>query len=276
MARIYKRKVKKTYRKKRVVKRGGLTDLQKMQVRKLMGRNLEKKTQYYESGNIQMANFGNTTLRSNNTVMICPNAVTLSIGQGTAQNQRVGNSIRTKYADFRFSLRVLPYNATSNSVPQPQICAVYIWSIKSAVGQELSDAQSIASSTVLQQGSTSVGFQATLGNYLSDINKDEVILHKRYIFKVGAATYAANTGTQANYFSNSNNDFKMTILKKVNITKFLAKEYKFNDSNNNVTSGRTLFATFVPMDFDGGVPADTTAAVPMDFEYRLNYTYTDA
>lgn len=266
MARFYRRRPRsrKAYRKRKTFDQ---------KVKAIVRRQQETKDKKYDSGILTMKNFANSN-PSSNTIELTPNSSTLAISQGTAESQRIGNMISTQKAYIKLRMSPLPYNGTSNSIPIPQIICIVIWSIKES-SQTLASAQSIAQNDILQNNNSDGGFSGSLTDWMRDFNTDLITVHKKMYVKCGASVYSSNTGNQANQFNYANNDFPLTVLKNIDITKYYPKRIRFND-NDNDGNARNVFLTVSPMDADGGANPDGTSAVPMEWEYGLHLKYKDA
>ncbi len=267
-------KSKRTFYRKRAAKKTKPTKSLKTYVKRFINRQLETKDKKYQTPTLEMANFANTTDRDNNTIELTPNSSTLAIQQGTAESQRVGNRITTTSAYLKLRIFPNPYDAVSNSVPIPQVVMGIIWSIK-AQDQTLNNAQAIAANYILQNNNASSGFQGNLSDWMRDYNTDMIKVHKVFNLKVGASAYNNNSGVQNNVYNFTNNDFKLCILKTINLTKFYPKKVNFNDADNDANS-KSLYLTLSPCDADGGSNASTTSAIPLQWEYGLHLRYKDA
>lgn len=267
-------KSKRTFYRKRAVKKTKPTKSLKTYVKRFYNRQLETKDKKYQTPTLELANFANTSLRGNNTIELTPNSSTLAIQQGTAESQRVGNRVTTASAYLKLRIFPEPYDSIKNSLPIPQVVMGIIWSIK-AQDQTLSNAQAIAANYILQNNNSSSGLSGDLSDWMRDLNTDIIKVYKVFTFKVGAAAYNNNTGVQNNMYNFTNNDFKLCVLKKINLTKFFPKRIIFNDNDNDANS-KSLYLTLSPMDADGGVNIDGVNAVPLQWEYGLHLRYKDA
>lgn len=233
----------------------------------------EKKEANLVQGIGDLYNVSNTANFGSNTIALTPYTGILGIGQGAAQNQRVGNKIKITKALIKMMIVPKPYDATSNSVPTPQVVNVFIWSPK-GVSRDITDARFIAANSFFNNGASVYGLTGNMRDYLYTINDDTVVLHARYTIKVGSQSYSLNTGAQDNAFNYTNNDFKMCAIKTIDYTKFLASQYTFNDISQTPNEP-PIYMTISPVDFDGGANADTTNAIPLQWEFFMKTKYTD-
>lgn len=242
-------------------------------IKKEILRLAEKKTLNYGGGVQDVANFANTGAVASNTIPLTPYTGYMNVSQGTSSAGRIGNKIKITNANIKLMFAPNPYNATSNSIPTPQVLNVYIWKAANLTA-DITAARFIASNSFLQNSNASFGLTGNLRDYLFAINKDQVKILRKYTLKLGASSYTLNTGTQDNSFNYNNNDFKSCIIKTIDYTSLLDPEYTFNDAAT-LTSQQPIFITVSPNDFDGGIATDTTAALPCMWEWVMNYEFTD-
>jgi len=254
---------KRTYRKKPARQ---VSASVKKYVKRVIHSQVENKVQNVSASNA----FGNI---NNDPALgmypMCPYTGLWSIGQGVTQNTRVGNKIKVRRVTLNYTIRPNPYNVTTNAIPQPCEVELYLGRLKQASGilpTNLDVAQ------LYQLGNSALAPQGNLLDLISDINTDFWTIKKRWRHKVGYADY---TGSGPNVVTQyySNNDFKLNIVKKMDITKFCPKTITFNDSTNS-PMGDNLFFFFQAVASQG----DTFAAVqePMRIDYWVSFTYEDA
>lgn len=237
----------------------------------------KKNVRYTPNATLDLANAVNTGSPgfSDNVITLTPSSGTYTIAQGSTQGTRIGNEVRVNKVDLRLQVFPAPYNATSNTIPMPQVIIGYIFGMK-GINVALSNAQFTTSVTgdFFDNGASSSGFQGNIVDYMGIPNKDQVIIYKRFVMKLGAASYTSNTGQQANQFSFTNNDFKMCCLKTIDLTRYFPKVIKFNDTGTPSLT-KQLYCVLSPVDADGGANADGAAALPCLWNYIINLYYTD-
>jgi len=200
---------------------------------------------------------------------ITPYTGYLTISQSVFQNGRIGNSIKIKKAMLRYVLRPNGYNVDSNPFPAPTQVDMYLGRTRICPGD-----QPIAAdfNSLYQSGSASLAPVGSLNDLVSEVNSDYFTIKKRWSHKIG---YANNQGTGAinanQYFAN--NDFKLNVVKKLNITKLVPKTLKFNDSTG-VVQGPGLFFWYQAVNAGGGVNASTV--LPCHITFWIDLTYEDA
>lgn len=271
----YYPKKKTAYRKKSYTKSKSKISKKTLTkfVKKVLKRQLEKKTQQFSAA-YSMSNASNLSF-SNNTQPLTPTTSSLVITQGVGQGARLGNEVSVTGATLNLMMFPNPYTISENTVPMPQGIELFIWSVKGDT-QTLAGARTITTTNFFQNGSSSTGFSGNNFDHMVKPNLDKVTPYFHGYYKLGAANYQTNTGTQANQFSFANNDYKLNHNVKVNLMeKGFPKKLIWNDNTDTATS-RQLFFTISPWDCDGGANADTITAVPCNFEYIVEVEYTDA
>lgn len=107
---------------------------------------------------------------------------------------------------------------------------------------------------------------------ISDVNRNQFQIFYDKVVKLGYAT-AEGTGNNAGQQYFANNDYKFNIMRKINITKMLAKTYGYNDSTTDPSSGRALFIWFFYANADGG--AQNTNYKQANIAINVDYTFDE-
>lgn len=251
-------------------------DVEKIVDQKL-NRQVETKIIKHQSY-VSLAGALNTGAFNNNVLLLTPNATYMNILQGNGQSNRIGNKVHTYKYNFKFMLSTLPYNATTNSVPMPQFVMMYIFALKQS-NQSLANAQgacqSGAGGQFFQNNASSQGFTGNIIDWLSDVNKDSITIYKKKKYRLGAAVYSSNTGSQANSYNFANNDFPLIAMDSLDLTKYMPKSLHYDDTTAT-TNARHVYVVFSPVPHDGNAWTDTTVAVPSVLDYQMTYQYKDA
>lgn len=250
-----------------------LTDIVKALCKREIDKTTELKTATVTSAVLDLPNYANSNT-DNNVIPLVPDSSALTISQGTAASQRIGNTIRVRKVYLHLSLFPSPYNATENSVPIPQDVICYIFSLRANESSQLAAVRTFCGSSFFDAGGSVQGFSGDLSDFMKRPNTDAVIVHKRFLLKLGAANYETNTGTQANNFSYANNDYKLNCIRRMDITKFIPKNIKFEDTATTIQNN-PVYLVMSPCPCDGGAAADTTSAIPCTYSYGLTYEFTD-
>lgn len=239
----------------------------------------EKKTQGY-GGAVDVHATNGISWVSQNIIPLTPYSGYLQIQQGVKNGERLGNKV--KLSKFKLRLSVLPriYSATNNPCPRPVILKVWLVTMKEGAGTTKEDLGTIAASNWLQAAS---GLNIALSGSMIDLvypyNTEALTIHKAWEFKIGRMTMTwgdtggAPAGSQMagnSYFAN--NDFKSYGHMSVDITKYLPKNWTW-DENLTYYNGKPYYVVFdcVPAD---GVPLFDGESI-VRVHYRLDCKYTD-
>jgi len=238
----------------------------KKYVKAAISRNIEDKSVQINGG----VSFGNVNESPDfNAYPMCPLAGYWTIAQGVGAGNRIANSLRVKSAHLNYILRPNPYSATTNPTCVP--CEVQL--MLGHVKQKPSDIPLPADiSQIFQSGNSTYLPLGNLRDMIAIVNKDYWVIKKRWTEKVG---FAINDGTGANATEQfiANNDFKLNVKKRINITKMMPSHFTFNDTNQTTTS-KNLFFMFQAVGANGGTFGVT--ALPVNIEYWLDLVYEDA
>jgi len=264
-----KRSVRKPRVARRRVVRGrksGVSSAVKAYVKRTIHSNIENKTMSVNYAGL----FGNSVANpSMYSYPITPYTGYLTISQGGGQNARIGNEIKIRKAYLRYVLRPASYNIDSNPSPAPVHVDMYLGRTRVASGD-----QPIAAdfNFLYQSGSASLAPVGSLNDLVSAPNKDYFEIKKRWSHKIG---YANNQGTGATNASQyfANNDFKLNVVKKLDITKHCPKTLKFNDTTNQV-QGPGLFLWYQCVNAGGSINGSTV--LPCHITFWIDIQYEDA
>nr|WDW25922.1 MAG: putative capsid protein [Canine stool-associated circular virus] len=235
-------------------------------VKKVIAKTEEVKFASY-TGIVGVSAYTNTTNRQNNIIPLTPYAVTgITIPQGTGQNDRIGNRIRTKSVWLRGIIYPRPYGA-NNSNPTPQEVRVWFFSPKATTFQP----------TTLPgffQGANnnSAAPGGTILDLTQIINNDAYIYRGHRTFKIGLSNMNAQAGVPSTVMGFTNNDFKFNARFNINLTKMIPKIIKYNDTDNTPFS-TSVFMYWETVDADGSSQA--TDQAPIELSYSTTFRYTD-
>lgn len=242
-------------------------------VKKVMERMAEKKVQVYTTSQFQPFSLrSGTSSGGANLFPMTPVTGAWTISQSSAQGGRVGNRVRTHRARLSINMTSAPYDITTNPYPMPQY--VRLWFVKYKPGPtELPPTSSLygATANFFQNGSTNSGFTGTFTDLQQHVNTDMFTLYRYVTYKIAPSVYTS-TNSQPGYGNNANNDFKLSVLKNLDITNLLPKQLVFNDSDGTTTSH--CVALIVQLVAANGLQQTLTAR-PVYMQFNLTYTYTD-
>lgn len=224
----------------------------------------EVKTISYE----MVIGFGNISQSAVlNVRTISPSAAYMPIQQGAGQDDRIGNKISTKRVMLRYILYPLPYNATTNPANCPQNIVMWIGRLK----RSMLSPTSTDFNNFFQYGSGSAPPLGDLGDLNNIVNKDYFTIDKKMVHKIGFADFSGSS-VNVGAHSYTNNDYAYNVIRTVDITKCFAKNYLFNDTDNDPQNSRT-YIWFEAVRADGLAALSTT--IPVLFRGTVDYSYTD-
>lgn len=243
----------------------------KTYVKRTIHRQIENKEIQIDSG----GNFGNYL--NDNTLGAYPLMPLLgywTVSQNVNSAGRVGNELNIRKVMLSYVLRPMIYNVTTNPFGRPCEVEMFLGYVKRtpSVRPTATDFQSL-----FQNGNTSVPPTGGLNDINSDINTDYWCIKKRWRHKIGYSTTAnsVSSGQVASQqtYQFSNNDFKLNVVRKMDITKFIPiKRVKFNDGDG--TSYKNLFLFYYCLAADGIIM--TSVEEPIHLDFQIRFTYEDA
>jgi len=192
-----------------------------------------------------------------------------SLLQGVGAGSRIGNQIKVRRVTLNYILRPTGYNVSNNPFPQPTHIQLFLGYVKGVPGEIPSSGDF---NNLFQAGNTVQAPTGLLNDLVTEINKDYWVIKKRWTHKLGFSNYQGTGGAVDSQYL-ANNDFKLNILKKLDITKLCPKVLRFND-NNGTVSGTNLFFFYSAMNASGG--AMTSLVTPCNITYWINMEYEDA
>jgi len=291
-------KKKRIYRKKKGVVRRAVRKARKSmfakRVKTVVNRMAETKRGYYDTDS-EVAFAGGMPLcnTQSNEHSLCIKELnpgdgttthsTLVIGQGDGQAQRTGNVITTCGGMLRGVVRInTAWNTTTNYNPCPVHVCLWIVSMKKHFTDQLSTLNTIISNSFFEYGNLSQGFDGSMNDLVKVPNSATVTVYKKRVFKLGAASYYSGTGSSApnnNQQRYENNDAVMSQMFRINLSKILPKNYRFNDGSDVMTNQRRRWLFFTVHRVDNTIPitdgSSTNGPRPAFVHYAFDYRFKD-
>jgi len=238
--------------------------VQKM-VKREIARNIENKqvrNQLTQRIGSYPANFPNFSTRN----VIDTSLLLRNIGQGSGQGQRIGNHIKLK--NMTLNCTLFP----SSTYTKPILVKMWIVSDRlnpcNATATDVTDSMdntlSQPGGTFFENGNTTSGLLGNLFDLSMTTNKDRFRLFKTKIFKLGVNNTAGF----------HNNDYKLTCRYKINLTKYMNKLVKYQDSLTTPWYNRRVFVIFSGIGVDDIAP--TFGQECATLSYTLDARYEDA
>ena len=202
-----------------------------------------------------------------NSYSMCPGVWTIS--QGITQGTRIGNQIKVRKVMLNYILRPSPYDVVTNINPRPVEVQLLLGRVKLTPG---STPNGTDVNNMFQAGASVSAPMGGTRDLISVINTDYWDIKKRWNHKIG---YASNDGTGSIPGSqyNTNNDFKLNVVKRMDITKMCPATCTFND-NVGVSLTKNLYFMYYAVSADGIVYPAT--AQPANIEFWVDFHYEDA
>jgi len=235
-------------------------------VKKYVNRTIHKTIENKQTALAGAFDFGSVSQNpSLNVYPMLPYAGYGSMPQGVTQGSRTGNSITVRKLMLNYVLRPNPYSVSTNAVPMPVEIMLFLGNLRQEKGV-LPISTDFAQ--LFQLGGTSVAPTGSLVDLLKPINEDFWHISKKWSHKIGYANQSSVPNTSN--FNFTNNDFKLNVVRKMNITKLVPKILKFDDSGSTVR-GNNLFFFFQSINSDGTVSGATSTPAHIDFYLSLEY-----
>lgn len=264
----YGRKPRRFVGKRRVVKKTQcrVSPCVKKYVKAAFHKQVENKTVSVEAN----INFGSILESPDlNAYPMLPYSGYLTIPQGVTQSTRVGNTCKIRRVTLNYTLIPLSYNVTTNPSILPVHVILYLGAVKQYKGI-LPGTGDIG--LMYQLGATAIPPTGTLSDLIYKVNKDDWDMKKVWSHKLGYAASEWNGGNSVAQFY-TNNDFKMNVVRRMDITKYCAKTLKFNDANST-QQGANLFFMFQSIQSNGTASAASVQNV--NIKYFITIDYEDA
>lgn len=239
------------------IRKHALNVVQRSEVRNLISRKIEDKVRIWSISR-QLSSTSNAP-DANNVMALSPYSAQLQIDQGVGQGARVGNRIKIKKSILRIMLTPQQYSASANPAPRPQIVRMVLFydRLNTTVTPT-----PFANADFFDNNNSVGGFAGNTTDLVRMFNTDRYRILKVKTFKLGFANYAG-TSANADAQTFANNDYKLNIVKRYDITKHLVKNVLYIDNNSNPSS-RGLWLMFYTM------PANTSTFGSTDFPLLLS------
>ena len=192
-----------------------------------------------------------------------------TIPQGVGQGSRIGNIIKVRKVYLNYILRPRVQDAITNPNPQPNHVVMFLGTVKNtpSFAPIAGDIQQL-----YQSGNTTTAPVGNLRDIISVYNKDFWTIKKSWQHKVGYASATGN-GAQPNSQFYANNDFKMNVVKRMDITKHCPATCQFNDASAT-TNTKNLFLMFYCVSANGGI--NPALVAPTSIDFWVDFHYEDA
>lgn len=255
----YKKKAPKNKKKPKT----NMKALVKQEVKKQTAKDIEDKNVVTQDQTFLMFQGGATTLIGPQVETLTPTIV-----QGVGENGRIGNTLTIKSCILR------GYLSVAGSVLNSQVPAgIGQWNVRLFIGK-LKTSNSQPNTTdlniLLRTGAFTEPFNSTNGlSLVRSVNKELFTIYYDKIHKIGfqnGNNASVSTGLH-------NNDYKLSKLLTINLTKKIIKKLVFTEGLNTPTNmGIYMWGGLC----DSLCSGFTSAAGFVNFIYDLEYIYEDA
>lgn len=195
----------------------------------------------------------------------------LSVPTGANYQSRIGNRVSTKSLKLRYTLCNTGYNPTSNLIPFPTIVRLYFYKAKGSAIMSPPDLGDLCgvNANWFDHPAPSSGFAGNITDLNQRLNNDAYTYIAHRTHKIG---FAENTQQPSvNHGNGANNDYKMSVVSSIDLTRAYSKTLKFDDLADCFTP---VIWCVVQCVYGNG-QIYTTTQLPISMSCQLQYTYTD-
>lgn len=186
-----------------------------------------------------------------------------NINQGTNTAQRVGNRIRLRSCVWKAVFS--PYREAStgqyNNIPA-ELKITVLSSLVNPNSADKTAIRTICSNSLYQANASAIGMTSQLIDFLRIYNRDQVRVYKTRRYKIGNQNNVGNVAGVTTVLAN--NDFKLNQFCTINLTKYMNKIIKYDDSPSDARNKKI----FIILE---AVPADQTAGTTTPLVTMTNY-----
>lgn len=195
----------------------------------------------------------------------------LSVPIGTGVGGRIGNKVSTKKLRLRYTLCNTGYNITTNTIPFPTIVRLYFYKAKGGGAMNPPDLGDLCGTNTnfFDAPAPNAGFVGNITDLNQRMNNDAYTYLAHRTHKVGFADNTQQPST--NHANGANNDYKMSIVSSIDLTRFYSKSLKFDDLADCFTTG--IWCVIQCVYGNGATYAVTQQ--PIQMTVQLEYAYTD-
>lgn len=187
--------------------------------------------------------------------------------QGSAQNQRIGNTIKCVKGFIRGHVNLLPYNSLTNPLVAP--CYVKMWLCCNKTINTTAISGTNCSNDFFELGASTTGFQGNMLDMEFTNNKDNWTIYKTKTLELGLTANSA--GVSALNANIGLDNSRLTRPFYFSFGRHMRKQIKFNDTQLAPTN-INMFLVFQVVYADGS----STAITPAEVHYTSRVEYEDA
>jgi len=268
-------KKRRNYRRKFVPKKSGRKSNVKgvsLAVKKYVNRTIHMNIENKQVQSQVSSTFGNVV---NDAVLnvrpLTPYPGYIQISQGVTQNGRTGNEVKVRKALLKYVLYPFKYGESNNTLVPVEV-QLFIGFVKNSSGLLPNTGDFNA---LYQYNNTTNPIFGDLFDLNQKFNTDYWVIKKYWRHKLGYSTIIASDAEPAAkpWASYANNDFKLNVVKTLDITKIYPKTLKFNDISDTL-QGQGLFFFYQAVAADGSILAGSQT--PAVINWQIDISYEDA
>jgi len=198
-----------------------------------------------------------------------------NIARGSLNNNMIGNKIRICKLMHHIVIYPTFYNVTTNTQCRPTIVRLYYFKSKQFPSYDL-DVNYVANYTTtgvsnfFDTGGTDYGFVGGLYDLTRKISTENYTYLTHRTYKIGQSQPPITSGTSADNIY-SNNDYKLSVVSQVNLSKYVQAAYDRNDAGHWVKPW--IFCLIQVVCGTGEIY--TTSQLPIAFQSNIECQYTD-
>lgn len=192
--------------------------------------------------------------------------------RGNADGQRIGNRVTVVKSWLNLIFFPETYDNLINPSPRPMHCRLWFFRLKRNGNLIPSTAAVCGAGNIFVDGTATTGFVGNLSDNTQRLNPDLYTYLGHRDFKLGFASYngtGSNTQPLDQYYSN--NDYALNQIIRIDVTKYCAKNFAWDDSDLPVH--KYTYCLMQWMNADG-----TTAGADhrqMRVQYTIGFSYKD-
>lgn len=247
-------------------------------IRRVINRQAETKSVQTSVSKFPMCLQQSGSVIGGNVFIMTPSQATYgyNISRGTSNNNMIGNKIRITSLIQDIVIVPLPYDGTTNTQVRPSIVRLYYFKSKRNPAEDPNIAAYANSSTT----ATADFFDLSSGDYgfiggLFDMTRKIAPENYTYLthrtYKVGNATPALTAGTTTAH-ALTNNDYKMSVISRVNLTRYVNKTPWTKDDAGNWTKPWIICLIQV---VSGNGDIYTTSQLPVNVQFNVSCKFKD-
>lgn len=190
------------------------------------------------------------------------------LAQGTAENQRIGNSIQVTSGVISGYVNMLPYNSITNTFTNLKVRLMLVSQKIRNVSTTLSSTLALGDlDTFFDNGSNGVPFQGTMYDLLAPVNTQRWTLHAQKILTLSLGN---STNSYGNTTAPSSGSGSYQQYFKFYFGRQLGKLVYDDNIGSQLPTNKNLFLIIQPVTSDGG-PRQSGSVAEIHYKYDVNY-----